>query len=168
MRVPKALLRAVLLATLAFAATFVPALGAEFVPEKVFAGRTTGEGTLDLLFTPPRPFTVESMGTLRSDGVFVLQQTIRMAGSPAESRAWYMRQTGPSAYSATLTDAAGPVVARTAGPKMTIRYPLSRWGLVMHQTLELAEDGRTVANHGRIRLLGIPFGELRETIQLAP
>ncbi len=49
---------------------------------------------------------------------------------------------------------------------MTVRYPLKRSGLVMHQTLDLADDRRTIANHGRIKLLGIPIGRLQETIQL--
>ncbi len=75
-------------------------------------------------------------------------------------------QTMPGHYTATLTDAAGPVVGRSEGNRLTLRYPLKKWGLVMHQTLDLGSDGRTVNNHGSIRLMGIQIGELEETIRL--
>lgn len=140
--------------------------GPEFVPEKVFAGRSVGKGTLEIVFRKLRRFPVESVGVVRDDGAFVLEQRVQFEGEPAESRTWIMRRTGPDTYAATLTDAAGPVVARITGSRLTLRYRLSRWGLVMHQTLDLAEDGRTVRNHGRLKLLGIPFGELHETIEL--
>lgn len=38
----------------------------------------------------------------------------------------------------------------------------------MHQTLDLAADGRSLANRGRIRLFGVPFGRIEETILLGP
>jgi hypothetical protein len=142
------------------------AVAPDFVPEEVFAGRSVGQGTLEIVFRKPRPLTVESTGALREDGAFVLDQRVQFEGRPAESRSWIMRRTGPDTYAATLTDAAGPVTARITGRRLTLRYRLSRWGIVMHQTLDLSEDGRTVRNHGRLRLLGVPFGELHETIHL--
>ena len=168
MNVWKASVRAVLFSTagLVFAAAESRALASDFVPEEVFAGRSVGNGTLEIVFRKPRPFTVESVGVMRGNGAFVLDQRVQFEGQPAESRSWIMRRTGPETYEATLTDAAGPVVARIRGRRLTLRYRLSRWGLVMHQTLDLAEDGRTVRNHGRLKLLGVPFGELHETIQL--
>ena len=63
--------------------------------------------------------------------------------------------------------AAGPVVGRSEGRRLTLRYPLTRWGLVMHQTLDLASDGQTLENYGSIRFLGMPIGELEETISLS-
>ncbi len=138
----------------------------DFVPEVVFAGRSEGKGELTLLMGRARPFTVESVGTLQGDGALVLRQQIHFEGKPVETRAWVMRRTGPGTFAATLTDAAGPVSARTAGNRMTLRYPLTRWGLSMHQTLDLAGDGRSIANRGSVRFLGVPMGELRETILL--
>jgi hypothetical protein len=35
---------------------------------------------------------------------------------------------------------------------------------VLHQQLELMPDGKTISNVGRITLLGIPVGWLREVI----
>lgn len=47
-----------------------------------------------------------------------------------------------------------------------LRYPLNRRGLVMHQTLDLTPDEKTLINSGSIRFLGMPVGQLRETIEL--
>lgn len=142
------------------------AAAAEFVPEQVFEGRSSGRGVLDLAFATPRAFAVESTGRTRPDGSFDLLQVIRFEGQPERSRTWSMRRVGPGTYVASLTDAAGPVEVRTAGSRMTVRYRLTRWGLVMHQTLDLADDGRSIANTGRIRFLGIPVGRLDETIRV--
>ena len=137
-----------------------------FVPEEVFAGRSDGKGELRLFRGRARPFTVESVGTLQGDGQLRLEQTMRFEGRPVQTRFWVMQQTGPGRYSATLSDAAGPVVGRVEGRRLTLQYPLRRWGLVMHQTLDLDLDGRSIANFGSIRFLGIRIGELRETIYL--
>jgi hypothetical protein len=166
MKISAVLLHPFLLVTGFCLAPHSSALGADFDPEEVFAGNSSGKGTLKLFLGEPRPFTVESIGALRADGAFELDQTIRFQGRPAESRTWVMHRIGPDTYSATLTDAAGPVEISTEGSRMIVRYPLKRWGLVMHQTLDLADDRRTIANHGRIKLLGIPVGWLQETILL--
>ena len=139
---------------------------AAFVPELVFAGGSEGKGELWLMLVKKRPFTVESLGTRQANGYLRLTQRVRFEGKAEHSRTWVMWQTSPGYYSATLTDAAGPVFGRTQGSRMTLRYPLNRWGLVMHQTLDLAADRHTIANTGSIRFLGIPIGKLRETIQL--
>ncbi|MEO7974228.1 MAG: DUF3833 family protein [Thermoanaerobaculia bacterium] len=143
------------------------AAGKAFVPVDVFAGRSEGKGEMRLLLGKKRAFTVESLGIPQTDGRLRLEQSVRFEGKPVQSRTWVMWQTEPGHYSATLTGAAGPVVGRTEGSRLTLRYPLKRWGLVMHQTLDLSGDGRTLANCGSIRFLGIPVGKLRETIQLA-
>jgi len=137
-----------------------------FIPERIFAGYSQGKGELRLLLGKPRPFTVESLGTVQAEGRFRLEQKVRFEGKAVQSRVWVMQQTRPGYYSATLTEAAGPAAGRAEGSRLTLRYPLKRWGLVMHQTLDLAKDGRTVANYGSIRLLGIEVGALRETIYL--
>lgn len=136
-----------------------------FVPEKVFAGRSQGKGHLRLPGRT-RALTVQSLGVVQADGRFRLQQDVKFEGRPAQSRVWLMWQTAPGKYAATLTGAAGPVVGGIQGNRLTLRYPLTRWGLVMHQTLDLNRDGRSVENYGDIRFMGMRVGWLRETIQL--
>ena len=137
-----------------------------FVPEEVFAGRSEGKGEMRLVLSRKRPFTVASRGTMQGDGRFRLEQDVQFEGEAVQTRSWVMWQTSPGHYSATLTDATGLAVGRTEGSRLTLRYPLNRWGLVMHQTLDLAKDERTVVNSGSIRLLGIPIGTVQETIRL--
>lgn len=137
-----------------------------FVPEQVFAGRSEGKGELQLLLGETRPFKVASIGTIQRDGRLSLTQEVKFAGKAVLSRSWLMWRTSPGRYSATLTEAAGPVVARVDGSRLTLRYPLNRWGLVMHQTLDLTSDRKTLVNSGSIRFLGMRVGKLRETIQL--
>ncbi len=141
--------------------------GQTFVPEVAFAGRSEGKGELRLFLGRKRAFTVESLGTPQADGRLRLEQTVRFEGKPVQSRTWVMWQTEPGRYAATLTGAAGPVVGHTEGGRLTLRYPLKRWGLVMHQTLDLSDDGKTLLNRGSIRFLGISVGQLRETIHLS-
>ena len=137
-----------------------------FVPDKVFAGRSEGKGEMQLFLGKTRPFTVKSFGSTQADGRFRLEQNVQFEGEPVQSRSWMMWQTTPGHYSATLTEASGLVVGRTDGNRLTLRYPLKGWGLVMHQILDLTNDGQTVLNYGSIRFLGIPIGQVRETIQL--
>ena len=137
-----------------------------FVPEQVFAGRSEGKGELHLLLGEKRRFTVTSFGSVQTDGRFSLTQDVRFEGKTAQSRSWVMWKTGPGRYSATLSDAAGPVVGHVKGNRLTLRYPLKGWGLVMHQTLDLTTDRKTLINSGEIRFWGVPVGHLRETIQL--
>ncbi len=136
------------------------------VPEVVFAGRSSGKGELRLGLGQKQPFAVASLGTLQGDGRFRLEQEVRFGDKPARKRSWMMWQTSPGHYSATLSDAAGPVTLAVEGSRLTLRYPVNHWGLVMHQTLDLARDGRTVRNAGSLRFLGIPVGQLQETIHL--
>jgi hypothetical protein len=137
-----------------------------FVVDEVFAGRSEGTGELRLGVGRRRPFTVQSHGAVQPDGRFRLDQEVRFAGEAPRSRTWILWQTHAGRYSATLTDAAGPVTAQTIGNRLTLRYPLTRWGLVMHQTLTLRVDGRTVDNVCRIRFVGITVGQLSEVIEL--
>lgn len=157
----------VLLAVLGFAASAQCRAAANpFVPEQVFAGRSEGTGELRLLLGKARPFKVVSSGTVQKDGRLTLGQQVHFQGKPVQSRSWVMWPLAQGRYAATLTEAAGPVVVRTSGNRLTLRYPLTHWGLVMHQTLDLMPNHQTVMNYGSIRFLGMEVGRLRETIQL--
>lgn len=135
----------------------------EFTPRNGFSGESEGDGTLKLLFGKARPFHVESHGKEEDDGTFRLQQRVAFEGKRPEDRAWIISTVRPNRYSATLSDAAGPVTGSTAGSHLSLRYRI-KGPLVMHQELELMPDGKTIDNVGTITLLGIPVGHLRETI----
>ncbi|MFL6586662.1 MAG: DUF3833 family protein [Luteimonas sp.] len=135
----------------------------EFTPSAGFEGESEGRGTLKFVFRRPRAFQVTSHGTEQGDGTFRLDQTITFAGEPPQSRFWVMTRTAAHRYAATLSDAAGPVDATVAGPRLSLRYRV-KGPVFMHQELVLSADGRTIDNVGVVRLLGIPIGRLQETI----
>ncbi len=135
----------------------------DFTPRHGFGGASEGDGTLTFLLGKPQPFHVESRGTQQADGTFRLEQTISFQGKSSKHRVWIMTEVRPNHYAATLSDAAGPVTATTSGQRLSLQYR-AEGPLVMHQTLELMADGKTIDNVGVITLLGIPVGHLHETI----
>ena len=135
----------------------------EFTPQNGFGGESEGNGSLKLFLGKRRSFHVESHGSEQRDGTFRLEQTVTFEGKQPEDRVWILTTVSPSHYSATLSDAAGPVTGSSSGPHLSLHYRV-KGPLVMHQELELLPDGKTIDNVGTITLLGIPVGHLHETI----
>ena len=135
----------------------------EFTPRNGFAGRSEGNGSLRLFFGRPHPFHVESYGFDRPDGTMQLDQTITAQGRRPYDRSFVIADVGSHQYTGTLSDAAGPVTLQTDGNRLVLRYRF-KGPLVVHQTLVLSPDGRSIDNRGRMTLLGIPVGRLQETI----
>lgn len=134
-----------------------------FTPQAGFGGRSHGNGTLRLFFGRQRHFQVDSRGVEEPDGTFRLEQVVAIVGKPPKQRTWLIRTTKSGDYTATLSDAAGPVTGHTEGATLYLRYRI-KGPMVMHQTLTFMPDGRTIDNVGRITLLAIPVGRLHETI----
>lgn len=135
----------------------------EFTPSNGFAGESEGRGTLEFVFRTPRAFHVTSHGARQKDGSFRLDQTITFAGEAPEDRFWVMTRTTGNQYVATLSDAAGEVLATTSGSRLSLRYRV-KGPIYMHQEMVLSADGKTIDNVGVVKLLGIPIGRLQETI----
>lgn len=135
----------------------------DFTPNNGFGGESEGVGSLTLFLGKPRPFHVDSHGSEQSDGTFRLDQRVTFAGQPPEERFWILTTTSANHYTATLSDAAGPVTGVTSGPHLSLHYRV-KGPLVVHQELELSSDGKTIDNRGVITLVGIPVGHLHETI----
>lgn len=133
-------------------------------PASMFDGRSTGHGQLALLFGRDRSFRVESEGRRQADGSFRLDQTVFFEGEAPRTRRWIIRPVGEGRFVFDLSDAAGPGTAVAQGSRLTLRYPLTRGGVRMRQVVDVSPDGRSIANTGRIRWLGIPIGRLSETI----
>ena len=135
----------------------------EFTPQNGFSGRSEGNGKLKLVFGKQRPFRVESHGYEQADGTFRLDQTVTFEGQPSKERTWILKTDRQNHYRGTLSDAAGRVTGFTNGSRLQLKYRL-KGPLIMHQTLELMPDGKTIDNVGKITLLGITVGRLHETI----
>ena len=101
---------------------------------------------------------------MQPDGSFRLDQSVTYADGSTEERSWTLKQTGSHTYTATLSDASGPVTGHTDGNTFTIRYLLRQPSVYMNQSLYLQPDGRTVLNVATVTVLGIPWARLSETI----
>lgn len=136
----------------------------EFTPHNGFSGHSEGNGKLSLFFGKRRLFHVESHGyDQTADGTFRLDQTVTFEGQPSQERTWILKTIGQNHFTGTLSDAAGPVTGLTNGSRLQLKYRV-KGPLIMHQTLKLMPDGKTIDNVGRITLLGITVGHLHETI----
>lgn len=136
---------------------------AEFTPHNGFSGQSEGNGTLKLFFGKKRPFHVESRGFDQADGTFRLDQTVTFENQKSQERTWLLKTINQNRYTGTLSDAAGRVTGQTNGSVLRLKYRV-KGPLVMHQTLKLMPDGKTIDNVGKVTLLGITVGRLHETI----
>ena len=141
-----------------------------FLPEQFFAGATRGSGILQGSGgAPSQQISVTSNGRMLADGRFQLDQTILQSipGKPdaeKRTRTWLMTKVDANHYTATLTDAAGPVTAEVHGNLFHLKYRFAKPLVTMEQWLYLQADGRTVLNEGRISLPGRTIARVSEII----
>jgi len=151
----------------AFALLLLVAMAAKanaaFNPVEFFQGRTRGEGTLKIIFQSPKQMSVDSVGTAEKDGSLLLEQVIHEPGKPARTRYWRLRQTAPSRFEGTLTDAASPVRVDVTGEQVRIRYKAKNH-LDFDQVLTPAGP-KEVKNSMRVQRFGITVAHYEERIR---
>ena len=135
-----------------------------FDPTRFFAGRTHGEGKLDVRIGSDRNVTVEGRGRTEPDGTFRLEQDITYGDGSVDRRVWLLRRTDSTHFAGALSDASGDVTADVRGNRFHLRYLIRHPAVYMEQWLYLQADGRTVQNLAQVTVLGIPWARLSETI----
>ena len=155
-------------AAIAIAAGSIASAAAASPPPKLdmiafFTGRSHGENTMSQPFVGPTPLIVDSVG--RMDGKeFVLIDTVHEGKKPVRTRKWVMRESGPSHFKGTLTDATGPVDIAVSGNGAVIRYTM-KGGLKIEQVLELQPGGRVLKSTVIARKFGMRFATAKGTIR---
>jgi hypothetical protein len=135
-----------------------------FRPEAFFGTTAIGNGVIQSAGgKPARQIRVESRGSTLPGGRFRLDQTIYEGGKVSQ-RYWIMTRVDDHRYTATLSDAAGPVTAEVYGNLFHLRYLLKKPFVTMEQWLYLQKDGKTVLNEGTIRMPGRTIARLSEII----
>jgi hypothetical protein len=132
---------------------------------RFFAGRTQGEGEVRAIFSRKNALRVEGDGRLQADGTLILDQLIERGGAKPERRQWRIREAAPGRYRGTLSSATGPVVGRTDGNVLKLRYRLKQGGLEVRQRLTLEPGGRIAINRLTLRKFGLPVATVEETIR---
>lgn len=135
-------------------------------PEMFFEGTTVSSGVIqNRSGAPTRRFKVEGRGTAMPDGTFRLEQNVSIEQQPTQNRIWVMRKVDAHHYTATLTDASGPVDAEAYGNLFHLRYPMKApFGGQMEQWLYLQPGGLTVINEATVRVFGVVAAHLSERI----
>jgi hypothetical protein len=134
----------------------------EFTLQIGFGGYSEGDGWLKMFFGQRKAFHVVSHGYEQADGTFRLDQTITFQGKQPQKRHWILTKKSKQ-YTGTLSDVTGKVTGQSHGAHLKLRYRI-KGPIVMHQSLNLLPDGKTIDNVGKITLFGIPIGSLHETI----
>ena len=83
-------------------------------PLRFFQGRTETLGTVKVIFH--RPYKTHSLGQgrIEPDGSLTLVQRVQDEGKPATQRWWHVREMSPDRYTATMSEAVGPLTG--SGP----------------------------------------------------
>ena len=151
-----------LIGVLSAGASAVAAQPQAFDPITFFTGATDSTGSLKQAFSSAKATHVTGFGALRG-GVFVLDQTMTVAGEPPTNRQWQLHQITPGHYGGTISDAKGPVTIDVAGNRLLIRYTMKS-GLKVTSVLTIEPGGRTGRNLSTVRKWGMTAATLTETI----
>ena len=133
-----------------------------FHPDIFFAGRTEGHARLKELFHSTKPVHVVGNGRVEH-GTLILDQIVTQQGKKPQRREWRIRETAPSHYAGTLSDATGPVAGDVTGNCLHLAYPMKD-GLKVEQRIYLQPGRRTALNRMKITKFGITVASLDETI----
>lgn len=138
----------------------------EMRPESFFAGTTSSSGVFEnRAGAPTGRFRVAGFGKSLADGRFQLDQVVSSDQGEDQKRTWLMQRLDAHRYTATLTDASGPVEAEAHGNLFHLRYAMKTPpGGRMEQWLYLQPDGRTVINEATVRVFGVVATHLSERI----
>ncbi len=136
----------------------------QFDPITFFTGATESVGSLKQAFGSPKASQVTGFGAVRGDGLFVLDQTVHIAGQPARRRQWLLHQISPGHFGGTVSDASSPVTIDVAGNRLVINYTMKQGGLKVQSVLTIAPDGRSGRNQSVIRKWGMAAASLDEVI----
>lgn len=134
-----------------------------FDPISFFSGATDSTGTLKQAFASAKITHVAGWGALRRPGIFVLDQTMTIAGEPVRTRQWQLHQISPGHFGGTVSDASGPVTIDVVGNRLIIKYAM-KGGLNVTSVLAIAPDGRSGRNESRIKKWGMGVATLSEVI----
>lgn len=121
-------------------------------------------GKLTILLRSPVPIRVESKGRPLANGALLVEQIIHEGAKPPRRRHWLLRQTGPTTFAGTLSDAAGPVRATLRGSQLRLAFA-TPGGMVADQLLTLQPDRRTLVNAMEVRRLGLTVARVDEIIR---
>ena len=123
-------------------------------PLRFFEGRTVTEGTVKVMFHKPYKTHSTGNGRIEQDGSLTLVQHVVDEGKPAHDRRWHVRRTGPDEFTASMSQAIGPVTIDRVGDDYRFRFKM-KGNLRAEQILHPLPGGRSAKSSLRVRRLGV-------------
>ena len=133
-------------------------------PLRFFEGRTEGAGTVKVMMR--KAYRSRSVGTgrIEADGSLTLVQRVIDDGEPAKERRWKVRRAGPGRFTATMSEASGPVIIDKVGGQYRFRFKM-KGDLAAEQMMMPLPGGHTARNNMKVRRFGIVVATSQGTIR---
>jgi uncharacterized protein DUF3833 len=123
-------------------------------PLRFFQGRTETVGTVKIMFHKAYRTHSIGAGRIEPDGSLTLVQRVEDEGKVPHDRRWHVRQTAPDRFSASMSEAVGPVTIERVGDRYRFRFKL-KGDLSAEQLLTPLPGGRSALSNTKVKHLGI-------------
>jgi hypothetical protein len=123
-------------------------------PLLFFQGHTESVGTVKVIFHKAYHTRSFGEGRIEPDGSLLLVQRVQDDGKPATQRWWRVRETAPDRFTATMSEAVGPVTIDKVGGRYRFRFRL-KGNLSGEQTLTPLPGGRAALSNVRVKSMGV-------------
>ena len=137
---------------------------AQVDPLRFFEGRTETQGTVKVMFHKAYRSRSIGDGRIAPDGSLVLVQHVQDDGKPSHDRRWLVRRIAPDRYSASMTEAVGPVIIDKVGERYRFRFRM-KGNLSAEQMLTPLPGGRSARNSLKVKRMGFTVATTEGTIR---
>ena len=132
-------------------------------PMRFFEGRTESLSTVKLIMRKPYRSRTLGEGEI-NDGVLHLVQRVHEDGKAPYERRWRVRQVAPGRFTATMSEAIGPVSVEEVRGRYRFRFKM-KGNLSIEQWLTPLPGGKAARSKVSIRKMGLTVGRSEGTIR---
>lgn len=123
-------------------------------PLRFFEGRTETAGTVKIMFHKAYRTRSIGNGRIEPDGSLTLVQRVEDEGKVPHDRRWHVWQTAPDRFSASMSEAVGPVRIERVGDRYRFRFRL-KGDLNAEQMLTPLPGGRSALSNTIVKRWGL-------------
>jgi len=123
-------------------------------PFEFFSGRTENHATVKVMLKKPYKTRTIGHGRIERDGTLTMVQRVEDEGKPPHERRWKVRKLGPGRYTATMSDAVGPVTIQKVGNRYRFQFRM-KGHLSVEQWLAPLPGGRAASNDVKVKKMGV-------------
>jgi hypothetical protein len=136
-------------------------------PLRFFAGRTETRATVKVLFKKPYGSRSLGHGRIEPDGSLTLVQRVEDDGQPPHERRWRVREAGPGRWTASMSEASGPVVIEQVGERYRFRFPM-KGHLSVEQWLTPLAGAKSARTVTKVRKFGMTVATTEGIVRKLP